>query len=68
MPRGELVPTGAAFDLGEVLVGLGREGVEPPLRQVVEHNLEDRPGRVELTCPQGPKTKRHARRGVRLGE
>ena len=68
MPRGELVPTGAAFDLGEVLVGLGRERVEPPLRQVVEHRLERRPGGIELPCPHGPKAHRHARGGVGLGE
>ena len=68
MPRGELVATGPAFDLTEVLVGFGREGVEPPLRQVVELGLEDRAGRIELACPHGPKTHRHAGSGVGLGE
>ena len=66
--RGGLVLTGAAFDLAEVLVGLGRECVEPPLREVIEHRLERRPGRVEFPGPHGPNSHRHARSGVGVRE
>ena len=66
--RGGLVLTGAAFDLAEVLVGLGRECVEPTLREMIEHRLERRAGRVEFPGPHGPNSHRHARSGVRVRE
>jgi hypothetical protein len=49
--RGQRIPTSAGFDLAEVLVGLGGESVKPSLGEVIEHGLERRPGRLELTRP-----------------
>ena len=47
-------------------MGLGRDRVQPTVRQMVEHGLECRTGRIELPGPQGSKAHRHAGTGVGL--